>query len=174
MGHVENSGFSEKDILETLALLEKEMEDLAGQGDATTKSLEEYALTLTQTPLNGIESNETPAPHPSRKLPLLERIKEEIIAFLMMLKTSLRPKKGITPQGKVALKRLEALSSVYLATNTMSDVELAHFDTAFGEAYFDILFSSTKARQNQQFKEHPEHTRKYDFAVARFLERITC
>jgi hypothetical protein len=98
---------------------------------------------------------------------------EYLMSWFMAIKKSLAKKKGrrakLTPRGQKALDELRHLSLVCDATEIRSNEEILSAESAFGEAYFEILtLSSNLERMGQKEEEH--HTHRYSRHMSHLLK----
>jgi len=112
---------------------------------------------------------------PLQKPSLLAALYSQLAAFLSWLKTafkkSRRERARLTKAGKAALEQLRYLSLLCEATEVRTPEEALAAESAFGEAYYEIMqLSANLMRMSEREQEH--HHRRYAKHIASILRAL--
>ncbi|MEM4633866.1 MAG: hypothetical protein QW275_01805 [Candidatus Anstonellaceae archaeon] len=112
------------------------------------------------------------APKHERKETVFSNLYYYLLSLLSLLKRSLkrrrRARARLTPKGEMALEQLKYLALLCDATSHRSPEEVLMAESAFGEAYYEIMsLSSNLCKMSQKEEEH--HIRRYCRHMSRIL-----
>ena len=106
------------------------------------------------------------------KKSLVSSLYEYLLSVLELFKKSFRGsrRKGarLTRRGEEALTQLQDLSALCDATSCRTPEEISAAESAFGEAYYEIMRLSSELEKMAQ-KEQAHHVHKYGHHMAKFL-----
>lgn len=94
-------------------------------------------------------------------------VRIKMLRFINALIELLAPKRKISRKSARALGQLRKLAHVYAASSAFSPEEQILFDTAFGQAYYEIL---SYARSHQE--DDPAHDLKFKSVMRSFVSSL--